>query len=111
MDEEIDRILKKYGTPMERLREGKWEPLRGFLQPVTSRSWQNMERRVCDMGEIPRGMYVFIGSAGAAGEGDTLRLGNAEYLLRRVDTMYYGQQAAYSWGLCTRKGGDDTWGL
>lgn len=110
MGEEISRILRKYGMPLEVLRDGKWEGFRGFLQPATSRSWQNMERQVCTLGEVPGGMYVFIGPVGAAGEGDTLRLAGTQYLARRMDTVYYGDQAVYSWGLCSRKGGEDTWG-
>lgn len=111
MGSEIARILKKYGMPLERLEEGQWKSFRGFLQPATSKSWQNLERQTCALGEVPGGMYVFIGPVGAAEEGDTLRLKEEAYILRRLDTVYYADQAVYSWGLCSRKGGEDTWGL
>ena len=46
----------------------------------------------------------------AVQEGDTIRLGEREYLLRRVEPYWYGNQAVYIWGLCVEKGVNDTWG-
>ena len=43
-------------------------------------------------------------------EGDTISLGNRNYLLRRAELYYYGNEPVYQWGLCVEKGVNDTWG-
>lgn len=110
MEELIGRIISKYGTAMEVRKDGRWVAIRAFLQPVTTKAKQNMQKEVSPLGEIPGGQYVFIGPADAVAENDTLRLAGEKYLVRRLDRVYYGDRAVYSWGLCSRKGEEDTWG-
>lgn len=111
MEELIGRIISKYGTPMEVQKDGKWATFRAFLQPFTTKAKQNMLKEVSPLGEIPGGQYVFIGPVDAVAEGDTLRLKGEKYLVRRLDKVYYTDQAVYCWGLCSRKGEEDTWGM
>jgi hypothetical protein len=111
MEELIGRILEKYGTPMEVLQQGKWLPLRAFLQPSHTKNRQDMRREVTPIGCIPGGQYVFIGPVGKVAEGDTLRMSGSYYVVQRLDTLHYGADAVYSWGLCSRGGEADTWGM
>jgi hypothetical protein len=54
---------------------------------------------------------VYIGPAGQVIDvGETLEVGGKEYMVRRVEPVYYGEEVAYFWGMCVEKGGEDTWG-
>ena len=85
--------------------------VRGFFQPVRSKSWQNMVSLDTPLGEVPRGQYVYIGPPDVmARDGDVLTVGSRDYVFRRVEPYFYGDRAVYLWGLCMEKGGNDTWG-
>lgn len=107
----IESILSHYGTDMV-LTSGEMEKtIRGFFRAVNSKSWQSMESEANLLGEITRGQYAYIGPAdGGVKEGDTISLGEKNYLFRRVELYYFGNQAIYQWGLCVEKGVNDTWG-
>lgn len=107
----LDKILNQYGTRMTLIQDGTSRKIRGFFQPVLSNSFQNMVSLDTPLGEIPRGQYVYIGSASVAvSEGDSLQLGERNYVFRRVERYHYGDDTAYIWGLCVEKGVNDTWG-
>ena len=110
MEELIGQVIDKYGTPLEILREDRVLQIRGFLQSAQSKNWKKTEKEVSPLGEIPGGLYVFIGRTGSALEGDTIRMGADTFHLRKLDTIWYGDKGAYCWGLCSRKGREDTWG-
>jgi len=110
MQQMIGKILNTYGVSVTRKTE---EPVtyRGFFQPVRSKSWQYLEGNYSPLGEVPRGQYVYIGPADRQVEfGDTLEVGGKDYMVRRVEPVYYGEAVAYYWGMCVEKGGEDTWG-
>ena len=107
----VDRILKQYGTDMTVKTGGKICRVRGFFQPVRSKSWQNMVSLDTPLGEVPRGQYVYIGPARVpVRDGDVLTVGDASYVFRRVEPYRYGNEQVYLWGLCVEKGVNDTWG-
>lgn len=111
MRKSVERILEKYGTDLTILAADKNFTVRGFFRAVNSQSWQSMESEASLLGEITRGQYVYMGPAGVTiREGDTLVLGERNYLFRRVEPYYYGNQAVYQWGLCVEKGVNDIWG-
>lgn len=106
-----DGIFRQYGTAMGLTHDGAEKQIRGFFQPVRSKSWQSMVNAATPLGEIPRGQYVYIGPAGTAVEiGDALTVQGRTYLFRRVEPYYYGDETVYIWGLCVEKGVNDTWG-
>ena len=110
MQQMIGKILNTYGVSVTWKTE---EPVtyRGFFQPVRSKSWQYLEGNYSPLGEVPRGQYVYIGPADkAVAFGDTLEVGGKDYMVRRVEPVYYGEEVAYYWGMCVEKGGEDTWG-
>lgn len=107
----LNKVLHDCGSPIYRQRGGDSAEIRGFFQPVTSKSRQNLERVVSPLGETHEGMYVLIAPAGTdILEGDTLQVGEGHYILRRLETVCYGADYAYCWGLCIEKGQADTWG-
>ena len=110
MRQKMERILDAYGVTVTRKSAGE-VTYKGFFQPVRSKSWQYLEGNFSPLGEVPRGQYVYIGPTGQPVQaGETLEVGGKDYLLRRVEPVYYGQETAYYWGMCVEKGGEDTWG-
>lgn len=109
MRRKIELILNTYGVSITRIEEGV--TYRGFLQPVRSKSWQYLEGSFSPLGEVPRGQYVYIGPADQKiSFGETLQVDGKDYMVRRVEPVYYGEEVAYYWGMCVEKGGEDTWG-
>ena len=109
MQRKIELILNTYGVSITRKEEGA--TYRGFFQPVRSKSWQYLEGNFSPLGEVPRGQYVYIGPREQEiAFGETLLVDKKEYMVRRVEPVYYGEEVAYYWGMCVEKGGEDTWG-
>ena len=110
MQQMIGKILNTYGVSVTWKKEES-VTYRGFFQPVRSKSWQYLEGNYSPLGEVPRGQYVYIGPAErSVAFGDTLEVGGKDYMVRRVEPVYYGEEVAYYWGMCVEKGGEDTWG-
>jgi hypothetical protein len=107
----VEKIMSRHGTDMTLVSNKKKQTVRGFFRAVSSESWQSMESEATMLGEITRGQYVYLGPVSVTvQEGDTLVLGDRNYLFRRVEPYYYGNEAIYQWGLCVEKGVNDTWG-
>ena len=106
----IETIIESYGSGVTAVCGGESASFRAFLQPVTSKSWQNMERVFGPLGEIPRGQYLYIGPAAQdIAQAEFLRCGGTDYLVRRADPILVGDEALFIWGLCVRKGAEDPW--
>lgn len=106
MEMVLERIMDRYGTALVWLHDGKEEALRGFFQPVTSRSWQKLLRQVTPLGEASTGLYVFIGPVSRELQpGDGLQVGQRQYHIRKTEIIYDHTGPAYLWALCVRKGG------
>ena len=104
--------MAHHGTDLTIVSGEENKTVRGFFRAVNSKSWQSMESEASLLGEITRGQYVYMGPVSAAvKEGDSLILGNRNYLFRRTELYYYGNQPVYQWGLCVEKGVNDTWGI
>lgn len=107
----VRKILNQYGTAMTVTGSAGSTDVRGFFQPVRSKSWQNMVSLDTPLGEVPRGQYIYIGPPEAvARDGDILTVAGKDYVFRRVEPYYYGDTQMYLWGLCMEKGVNDTWG-
>ncbi|MBR6596123.1 MAG: hypothetical protein IKK72_06100 [Oscillospiraceae bacterium] len=111
MQKMVSMILRQHGTDMTLTREGKDTRVKGFFQPVRSKSWQSLVDQSTPLGEIFRGQYIYIGPADvAASEGDILTVEGKSYFLRRVERYLYRGEPVYTWGMCVEKGVNDTWG-
>lgn len=106
MEAVLERIMDRYGAELFWIHDGKEEALRGFFQPVTSRSWQKLLRQVTPLGDAATGLYVYIGPMSRELKpGNELRVGAREYRVRKTELIYDHRGPAYLWALCVRKGG------
>lgn len=111
MQQMVNTILRQYGTPIRIARSSGEDTVKGFFQPVRSKSWQSLIREETPLGEVSRRQYIFIGPADfELTEGDTLILGEKHYTLRRAEKYYYSHEPVYTWGMCVEKDGDGAWG-
>ena len=86
MRKTVEKVMARYGTDMTWIRDGKERNLRGFFRAVNTTSWQSIESEATPLGEYSRGQYAYLGPVGmAVAEGDTIRIGEREYLFRRVE--------------------------
>lgn len=108
----IEKAIRRYGSLLILQRGEEQIAFRGFLQHSNSKSWQNMERSFSPLGEIPTGQYVLLApTKPVMAEGDVLAQGALKTVICRLETVMVGDQAAYQWGLCVKKGGEDTWAM
>lgn len=87
MKRRIAALIRRYGSSVQAVFPDRTEIVRAFLQPVTSRSWQNMDHMIPTGGEVPRGQFLYIGPP-------ELDIRGAELFL---------------WGLCVEGGREDPW--
>ena len=106
----IERVIRDYGSTVVAVRGEERTTFRAFLQLVTSKSWQNMERAIGPLGEIPRGQYLYLGPADQPiAQADYLQCGDRKFLVRRAEALLFQDEPVYVWGLLVEKGGDDPW--
>ena len=111
MRQMVSTILRQYGTTIRVSGVGGERTVKGFFQPVRSKSWQSLVNQETPLGEVFRGQYIYIGPGDAeVSEGELLILGEKRYFLRRVEKYLYGDEPIYTWGMCVEKGVNDTWG-
>lgn len=104
----ITQIIRRYGTPILHYSDSQTTSYFAIFQPVTSRSWQNMERMIPPAGEIPRGQYLYIGPVSEElNNGDRLRFDGRNYIVRRADRLFFKDEALFVWGLCVEGGVDE----
>lgn len=109
MREKIERILAQFGAALTVEHEKEVTACRGFLRPVTGKYWQNMEHQFSELGQVPRGQYIYIGSASVPiAQGDRIWMDGVAYALRRSEIVRAGDCYLYNWGLCVREG-EDIW--
>lgn len=110
MKAEIEAILRDFGDTVTVLHESQAAVVQAFLQPVTSKSWQNMEHAFNAMGRIERGQYLYLGPAEQpVCIGDLLRCHGTDYVVRKAECLSVADTGLYQWALCVRKGGEDPW--
>ena len=69
MKRRIAALIRRYGSSVQAVFPDRTEIVRAFLQPVTSRSWQNMDHM------IPTGGEVRAVGAGYPGRGASVSCG------------------------------------
>lgn len=110
MVEQVAWLLSKFGASITVEHGKEATACRGFLRPVTGKYWQNMEHVFSDIGQVPRGQYLYIGPASVAvAQGDRIELEGIGYLVRRAERILIGDACVYCWGLCVQEGESDTW--
>ena len=76
MKRRIAALIRRYGSSVQAVFPDRTEIVRAFLQPVTSRSWQNMDHMIPTGGEVPRGQFIYrAAGAGHPGRGASVSCG------------------------------------
>lgn len=110
MIKRINRLFAAYGQDITLVRNGERTALRGFLQPDDSRTQQGMYPQATPAGMVQPGCWRYLGPAEPVlAPGDVLESAAGSFLVRRRENVYEGNVPLYQWGLCHRKGGEDTW--
>lgn len=90
--------------------DGTQQTVRAIIQPVRSNSRGAMERDAAGAGLSGPEQYVYIGPAAAPlADAAYLTADGVEYLVRRAERLYLGDEAIYVWGLLVRSGGAAAW--
>ena len=106
----ISNVIQNYGSTVDVVFHEKTQTVRAFLQLVTSKSWQNMERMIPSGGQIKRGQFLYIGPADVpVQEALSLRCGGKRFRVRRADVIHFQDEPLFLWGLCVEGGPDDPW--
>lgn len=106
----IDRLIREYGNDVEITSGGAITIEKMFLQLVTSKSWQNMERMVPTGGEVPRGQFLFIATMDTpVDRTSTIVMDGRAFIVRRADTVLFRGEHLFIWGLCVEGGELDPW--
>ncbi len=107
MKELISRLIDRYGNDVEVTSGGITTQVHAFLQLVTSKSWQNMERMVPTIGEVPRGQFLYLGPPHIKLSGyDQITMDGRSFIVRRADAILYQSERIFIWGLCVEGGAD-----
>lgn len=105
MKELIARLISTYGNQMQITTGKVRHNVTAFLQLVTSKSWQNMERMIPTVGEIPRGQFLYLGPPELMLCGyDTILMDERQFIVRRADAILYRSERIFVWGLCVEGG-------
>lgn len=102
----INRLIEVYGNDMTIRSDGVETQTKAFFQLVTSKSWQNMERMIPTIGEVPRGQYLYLGPTDVPLKAyDGIKIDGRTFLVRRADAILYRSEQIFIWGLCVEGGG------
>ena len=111
MEDVIRRVIQNYGNSVRVVYSPEnYLDVKAFLQLVTSKNWQNVERMLPPGGEIKRGQFPYIGPPDVPVLG-CLRLetGGRVFRVRRADLIFYRDAPLFIWGLCVEGGPEDPW--
>lgn len=105
----VKKLIASYGSALTLVIDGTSIETRAIFQPVTSKSWQNMERMIPSAGEIPRGQFLFIGSIEPTlHAADRIEFDKRVFIVRRADRIFYRDDALFVWALCVEGGASAT---
>lgn len=111
MQKTVAKMIRQYGTTMVLVKDEQEQTIQAFLQETRSKSHENTDRTFSLLGEMPSGMFVYLGPADPAADvGDHLLYEERVFELRRAELIMAGEQALYCWGICVETGGDNIWG-
>lgn len=110
MKEALARLIRYYGSTVTVTTDAGQSQVRAFIQPVTGKSWQNMQKVVQGLGEIELGQFLYLGPVTPdLAEATEVCCGQERFRIRRTELICLKDEALYCWGLLTKEGGDDPW--
>ena len=98
-------MIRRYGNEMLLIQgEQRWT-VRAFLQETRSKNLDNAQREFSPLGEICKGLYVYIGPADPlAGMGDRIKFRQRYFEVRRAEPVMVKDETVYCWALCVERG-------
>jgi hypothetical protein len=106
----VDKIFRKYGVPITvQTDQGTYE-VNGFVQNAATSARKYLLTEYSPLGEIPQGFYVILLPRYEARLGRHVMYGDKWCIIRRVERVWFRNQALYDWCLCEERGKLDTWG-
>ena len=86
--------------------------IRAFVQETKSKSQGSAEMEFTPLGQVSKALYAYIGPVTPEAKvGDALIFQGKTLELRRTELVTVGGKAAYCWGLCVEKGGENGWNI
>lgn len=109
MKRTIDRVIRYYGAPaILHYADGTAVCVRAFIRPVTARSAWNLHRALDDLGQLPVGMFLYLGPADRdILQAQWIACGEERFAPRRSEQILFGGEAVYCWGLLEKEGAAD----
>jgi hypothetical protein len=104
----VHRLLKKYGSPITLVQGQSRRQLRAVLQSTSSVSQYAMRRAVGDIGDLPHGQYVYIGTEKVSREDCLLRDGQV-FWPKTCEPFFLGGELLCYWGLAACAGKEEQW--
>lgn len=110
MKNQIRALIRRFGDDVTVVKTNGSTVVRAFLQPIMSRSWQNMQRLIPAGGQVPVGQFLYIGTPETTvDDAVELRANGRAYYVRRVDTVTFQNEVLFYWALLVEGGRDDPW--
>lgn len=106
----VEKLIKRFGSPMTLLRSDGQTPIRAFFHETYSKSQMNALREFSYLGEIPKGSFTYIGPADApVSNGDGVFWYGRTFEFRRAEPVMLGDTVMYYWGVCLEIGKGLLW--
>ena len=107
----VDKLLRKYGTAMVLEQASGDTTVYGFPQNTATAARKYVIPEYTPLGEVPQGQYLMLlPLEPMPAKGEVLAQGDKRYEVRRVERVWYRDEAIYCWCLCQEEGGADQWG-
>ena len=107
----VDRIFRRYGTPMTLERSGGNVTVRGFVEHTATSARKYFLTHYTSLGENPQGYcLILLPQTYTPKVGDMLMYSGKWYILRKVEWIWFRDKTIYYRCLCEERGEDDRWG-
>ena len=106
----VEKIFRRYGTPLSLQIAGGTETVYGFVQHTATSARKHLLPVYTPLGELPHGHYLMLLPVSRASVGQLLMYNGKWHIVRRIEQVYVGSKAIYDWCLCEKRGEADTWG-
>lgn len=108
MKRTVAELIRRYGDEVTAVTRDGRRTLRAVLQPITTRSLQQMRRQFGVDGEFVRGHYLML-SPQCVADAEYLVMDGQAFCLRRQEPIRYKGSALYWWGLAEPMGEEAAW--
>ena len=108
----VSRIFQRYGVPIELERTPENITVYGFVQQTATSARKYILPEYTPLGELPKGQYLmllpFLYTVQVE---DQVMYAGKWYIVRRVERVWFREEAIYYWCLCEERGTYDQWGM